>query len=151
MAKDKETTDEPYANDMGLMLRGDPFGNGEHEIVGIANAGEWEVLEEDLGDIVDWATSPVIAGVLAGWKEVMIDHDDDRGETPTSIYSVLDSLSGERRAFYGNYQIDQALRKTTYMGRMVYIEHKGKRDQKKGGRTLNVFTILVKRAPVESA
>lgn len=123
----------------------DPFGKGENDLVGVADAGEWEVLEEDFGPEVDWAVTPICAGRLVAVKTVTIDHNDERGPTDTNLYSVEDAVTGERRMFYGNYQIDNALEYDKYVGRVIYLEHKGKRDQGKGGRTLNVFTIYVKR------
>lgn len=143
-AVDEVTTD----TDTGLLVRGDPFGGNQRDLVGIAEAGEWEVLEEDYGPEIDWSVTPVIAGTLVAFKTVVVDHDDERGPQDTSFYGIENALTGERESFWGNYQIDKALQGNKYIGRTIYLEHKGKRDQSSGARTLNIFTILVKRPPV---
>lgn len=151
MAKQETQPFDPNAtitSEEGLRYLPDPFEKGEHQLVGVADAGEWEVLEEDFGPEVDWAITPTVAGKLVATKTVQIDHNDDRGPVDTNLYSIEDAVTGERRMFYGNYQIDNALQGDKYIGRTIYLEHKGKRDQGKGGRSLNVFTILVKREPV---
>lgn len=149
------STDIFTDSETGLVLRRDPFGTESHDVLGWADPSEWEVLEEDFGPAIEWATSPVVAGLLVNQKTVDIDHEDGRGSEPTNIYCLEDAVTGERRAFYGNYQLDQALgskaddrNKSPYIGRMVLIRWEGKREQGKGGRTLNTYTIAVKREPV---
>lgn len=155
-----ESTDETFIDQsLGLVLRRDPFGGEHHDIVDIFDPSQWDVLEEDFGPVIDWATSPIVAGKLINQKIVMIDHDDTRGTIPTNIYCIVDALSKERRAFYGNFQLDQAMgcqnpdpedpQKSPYIGRDMLVKWEGKREQNKGGRTLNVYTVAVKKTPIE--
>lgn len=156
----KETKEQEQAETFvdvgtGLVMRRDPFGGDSPDVLGVFNPDEWEVLEEDFGPIIDWPTTPTVAGKLVAQKTVNINHDDERGEQPTNLYSLVDAVSNERRAFYGNYQLDQALgcdsrdgNKSPYMGRFILIRWEGKREQGKGGRTLNVYTVVAKREPV---
>lgn len=152
-----QQTDTFLDTETGLVLRRDPFGGDAHDILGFGDPSEWEVLEEDFGPVIEWDQNPTVAGILINQKVVEIDHNEkDRGPEPTNIYCIQDALTSERRAFYGNFQIDQALgcnppelgKKSPYLGRMVLIRWEGKREQRKGGRSLNTYTIAIKREPV---
>lgn len=149
-------TDTYIDTETGLVLRRDPFGGNEVEILGLGDPSQWEIVEEDFGPIVEWQETPVLAGVLINQKVVDIDHDDNRGTVATNIYCFEDLMTKERRAVYGNFQIDQALgcepaikgQKSEYIGRTMLLKWEGKREQGKGGRTLNTYTIAIKREPV---
>lgn len=143
-------------HDTGLVLRQDPFGGEGHDVIGFADASEWDIVEEDFGPVHSWESQPILVGILVNQKTVDIDHDDNRGETPTNIYCFQSPLTNERVAVYGNFQLDNALGcpvptkglKSPYLGRMVYVKWEGKREQGKGNRSLNVYTIAVKKPAV---
>lgn len=157
MAKNVEPVEETMVDtESGLVLRADPFGGSQHDILDVLNPDDWEMVEEDFGPVIDWPTMPTVAGRLVNQKTVMIDHEDSRGESATNIYCLQHAVTGERMAFYGNYQIDNALgcnppeagKRSPYLGRTVFIRWQGKREQGKGGRTLNVYTVAVKKEPI---
>ena len=130
----------------GLVYLKDPFGGNEHDLVGIdeASLDQWETLEEDLGEPWNFETRSKCIGTLTHVKSVEL-LDQDGNVRPTNLYGFA-GVNGERFSVWGTYQIDDALKgvDTTYLKRLVYIEHCGKRDQDKG-RTVNVFTIRVRK------
>lgn len=150
----KSTAQEPETyQENGLILARDPFGGENAEVMGFV-AGEWDIVEEDFGPEIDWPTTVRVAGRLTNVKTVMVERDEVDKDTgfrikePSNLYCIEVFPTGEKRSFFGNYQIDNALQRDMYIGRIIFIQWEGKREQSKGGRSLNTYTIGVKREPV---
>lgn len=147
MAKNTVIDEAPVAQD-GLMVLPDPFGNGDDKIVGYSEAGDWEVLVDDWGPDWDFQNNPILVGTLIHAEVILIPETDDDGEIterPTVFYSFEHYPTNERVRVWDNYVLNKALGgiDTPYMGRILYMEWKGKKEI--GKRSLNTFTVLVKK------
>jgi hypothetical protein len=106
-----------------------------------------EVVEEDFGEEVDWAQTPMFAGVYTGnHKEIEIagNISDDGEVKPSHLYGFLEIPSGARRALWAPFQIQQAMEQNNIVkGDALMFRHEGKRQS--GLRQINIFTIKVIR------
>lgn len=109
--------------------------------------GQVEVLEEDMGELVDWTETPIFLGQFTGTtRSVVIPENQTPGEPEKAsiLYGFLDPVSGDKRSLWGPFQIVQAMSDVA-AGDFVLFQWQGKRPGK-GVRQINVFDIRVKRS-----
>jgi hypothetical protein len=104
--------------------------------------GEVEVLEEELGEPVEWEETPVLVLTSRGVRKE-IDFPEANPPYKANLYSFDDARTGVRRSIWGTYQIDGAMESDS-IGDTYLFSWKGKRG--KGAQQVNVFEIKVRRA-----
>lgn len=135
--------DDEVIESNGLLVRAEGFGAGE--VVGYV-AGEWDLVQDDYGSPVNWTDSPIVVGPIVLHKIVSQEFDDgtETRHREVNLYCIEDQISGQRKAIFGNYQLDVALEGRVAVGHTWYIEWRGKREN--GPRSLNTYVIARKKS-----